>query len=426
MNGLAMIVVALELLGASAALAREARDAATPTTTPPPNRLESQARDLVSVVSRLRDLAVRHPVSMGVLDRDAIMAEVSRRLAEDYSEEEVQAEAAVLERLGLLPPGLSYKQAILELLTDQVAGFYDPERKRLNIASWLPLVLQKPTLVHEICHALQDQHFDLRMLIKPARDQGDRQLAHAALVEGDCTGTMLEYVLAPSGLDLSHVTGEIESLLGSVLLGSGSDAFRRAPMFLRETLTFPYLYGLRFVQKVRAARGWRAVSELLRRPPSTTEQILHFDKFERREAGAALRLRKPKALGAYELLKEDTLGEFQISIYLRQAVSREEASRASAGWGGDRLAAYRRRGTERGPVLILQLTRWDSEADAVEFRDAQRRVLSKLAGRELQSERPDRYVARAGELRWTVEQRGVQVISTMAAPEGVHEQVLAR
>jgi hypothetical protein len=197
-----VVVVALLALGLIPRLDAEARPAkSTPSSKPSADLLRAEAKQLVKVVSRLRGLKVRRSVAMGVMTRDQILAELEKRLSEEYTEDEIAAESDVLKRLGLLPRDADYKRTILELLTDQVAGFYNPLTKRLNIAAWLPLVLQRPALAHEICHALQDQHFRLKRFTRPTKDDSDRQLARAALVEGDCTGLMLEYVLVPMGVN---------------------------------------------------------------------------------------------------------------------------------------------------------------------------------------------------------------------------------
>src|SRR6266550_4633918 len=135
----------------------------------------------------------------------------------------------------------------------QAAGFYDPFAQRLYIADWLPLEMQRPALAHEIEHALQDQHFDLKKFATPIKDDGDRQLGHSALVEGDATAVMLEFQAQSMGLPPDQL-GELIAQMGKTLL-SGSlgntPQFDKAPPFVKETLMFPYLTGLLFVESVR-------------------------------------------------------------------------------------------------------------------------------------------------------------------------------
>ena len=96
---------------------------------------------------------------------------------------------------------------------EQVAGFYDPLARKLYIADWIAIDFERPALAHEIQHALQDQHFDLKSFSTPIKDDGDRQLARAALVEGDGTAVMLWFVAQQMGNDVEQLPGlDVEGL----------------------------------------------------------------------------------------------------------------------------------------------------------------------------------------------------------------------
>ncbi len=324
---------------------------------------------------------------MAVLDREGLLKQIERRLGQEYTEAEILAESALLKRLRLIPQQLDYKAAILKLMKEQVAGFYDPDARKLYLADWIPLKLQEPALVHEICHALQDQHFKLKRLVKPLKENSDRQLAYAALVEGDCTGAMMEYALAPRGLDLSALPDDIEELAKGLVPGDQTIGAKDTPPFLRETLAFPYLRGLALIKTVRAKYSWATVNRMFKRPPETTEQILHRMKYWRRERAVRIKPRTLPALASYTRVKQDVLGEFQLSLLLAQAVSKEIAARSAAGWGGDLIQIYGH-GTSAPPpapspapspappLLLMHLTTWDSDADAKEFANAMRYVMA--------------------------------------------------
>jgi len=310
---------------------------------------------------------------------------VEKKLGEDYTDQEIAAEADVLKLLGLLPGKLDYKKTVLTLMKEQVAGFYDPKTRRLNLAAWIPLDLQEPALAHEICHALQDQHFNLRRLVKPIKNNSDQQLAQAALVEGDCTGVMVEYVLRKQGLDLGSMPDSMAKTVRQNIAGQATGAFAAAPVYMRDTLMFPYIHGLEMVRKIRSRHPWRQVNAMYRRPPRSTEQVLHYDKYWQRERPTQVQRprRPPPSLKGHALLREDVLGELQLSIFLAQGVSAAVARRAAEGWGGDQLAAYRRKPDPQEPdqpadaagPLVVHLSTWDSDADALEFANATRHVL---------------------------------------------------
>src|SRR5262249_20060329 len=220
----------------------------------PKDALLAAADEIAHQVAGLRGLQLKAPLQRGVLTRDEIGAKLKDRIGKEYTPDEVRTEARVLKRLGLLPADIDYEKMLLDLLMEQVAGFYDPFAGKLYIADWLPLEMQRPALAHEIEHALQDQHFDLKKFALPIKDDGDRQLGHSALVEGDATAVMLEFQAQSMGLppdQLSELIGQIGKQLLSASFGSKTPQFDNAPPFVRETLMFPYLTGLLFVESIR-------------------------------------------------------------------------------------------------------------------------------------------------------------------------------
>lgn len=388
-------------------------------------QLLKQARRIERTTSRLRGLRLRRPLAMGVMNRQEIINLIKKRLEHDYDEKEIQIEARVLKQLGIIPQDLDYKAAILGVLQEQVAGFYDPNPHKLYLADWLPLSLQEPALSHEICHGLQDQHFRLKRLVKPIKDNGDRQLAQAALLEGDCTGVMIEYVLLPQGKDLGSMGDAIGLLAKAALTGGGGEKIQAAPTFIRETLLFPYLYGLTFVQKVRARSPWSAVNKIYQKLPESTEQLIHPDKYWTREHPILIRGTGLPSLQAYKLVKQDVIGEFQLSLYLGQALDSATAKRAAEGWGGDLLQAFQTDDPSM-PLTIVHLSAWDSAMDAVEFVNAQRRVFEKQKLQPLPvPERNDNswiYRNRQGS-EWSVQLNDQQVLTLINVSPEIRPQL---
>jgi hypothetical protein len=401
--------------------------AETPTTrsVEPPAQLLKEAAAIERKTARIRGLSVRRAIAKGVQTRAEIVKRVEQKLARDYSDEEIRAEAAVLARLGLLPPKLDYRRAVLELLQDQVAGYYDPVERKLHLADWIPLSLQGPALAHEICHALQDQHFALRKLIKPLKENTDRQLAQAALVEGDCTGVMVEYTLAPQGLDLGDLGGPTGKALKESLASGGTGKLKTTPRYLREVLLFPYLSGLALIQKVRATHPWSTVSAMFKRPPESTEQVLHPEKYWASERPVAIAWRPLPSLADYEKLRLDVMGEFQLGLFLGLGVDDAVATRGAAGWAGDLLYALRRKG-EDSPPLLVHLTSWDSDADAIEYANAARHVLTARKLRPLGTEDPaglHRFAEAGGKLEWSVQRLGTHVLMLGGVPAALRATV---
>jgi hypothetical protein len=384
------------------------------TATPPKEALLAAADEIIRQVSALRGLSVKAPLQRGVLSRDAIGGKLRERLAKEYTPEEVRGEARVLKRLGLLPADADYEKLILALLMEQVAGFYDPFTQKLYIADWLPLEMQRPALAHEIEHALQDQHFDLKRFANPIKDDGDRQLARSALVEGDGTALMLEFQAQAMGLPTDQLP-ELVAQVGKQMLQGGlgqTPLFDAAPPFLKETLIFPYLSGLLFTESLRRNQPWSALDDIWKNPPESTEQVLHPEKFTAHEHPVKITPAPLPSLKRKEL-RRDVLGELEWKIWFESKLSTADAERAAAGWGGDRIVAYASDG-DALPTLVI-FSAWDTEGDAKEAADAARKVVARLTGKpEAALSTDDKGEA------WSVERRGDKVLVVCGAPADAH------
>lgn len=350
--------------------------------------LVQAADEIAKQVAALRGLPLKTPFDRGVLTRTEIGQRLRERVAKDYSPEEVRIESGVFKRMGLLPEAADYEKLVFDLLTEQVAGFYDPYKKTLYIADWLPLEMQRPALAHEIEHALQDQHFDLKKLSAPLKEDGDRQLARSALVEGDGTAVMLEFAARSMGVDTSKMP-EVLSRLGRQMMQlsmSTTPALQRAPAVLRESLVFPYAAGLEFITALRQGAPWRRIDDAFRDPPESTEQILHPEKYVLRERPVRITAAPLTTLQPRREVKRDVLGEMMYRVWFGLRLADAAAEQAAAGWGGDRLVAYAQDG-ESLPIVVL-LSAWDSEQDAGEAEQAGRKAVLAMSGQKENSPSP--------------------------------------
>jgi hypothetical protein len=337
--------------------------------------------EILTHVVKLRGLEPTGPISKGVRSREEISQFLNERVREEYTAADLEAEGKVLRILGLLPDSLQYKEFMLELLTEQVGGYYDPDKKTLFLARWLPLDQQKPVMAHELTHALQDQHFNVgRVMTADRRSQNDdKALAHQAIFEGDGMAVMLDYLLEPTGRNFSQLPDLVFVMRAQfALMDSQFKVFAQAPGFIKETLLFPYGYGAAFLQKVRAKQPWSAVDAIYHDLPSSTEQILHPERyFGTRDEPRTVQIEDPSSrLGeGWHTTYRNVLGEFQLSVVLGAGSgnTEEQARRAAAGWGGDQLILVES-GTRSFVVLS---TVWDSQEDAGEFFDAVGAWLSK-------------------------------------------------
>jgi hypothetical protein len=334
-----------------------------PTPTPEPAEVYAAIeRDVVGI----RGLEPKREVDPQVLNAAQVRERMEKLFARDNPPDLVHANEQLLKGLGLVPEDADLKKLSIDMQTSSVAGFYDPVAKELFVVSQTGALgpVERVTFAHEFTHALQDQHFDLTAFYKTSIGQSDRGLAGLSVIEGDATAVMT--VWAQENLNLVEL----------LQLGTSSDPeslrlLDDLPPILRESLLFPYQTGLQFVLELQARGGEEEVDDAFDALPLSTEQVMHFEKYEAHEKPVAMTIDTGIAGRMGQGWKEtlqDTLGEFQIGVWLRgNAGDANTPTAAAAGWGGDRIALL------EGPNdawAILWLTSWDTEQDAREFRDA--------------------------------------------------------
>jgi hypothetical protein len=335
-----------------------------------PSDLLKIADEMTQKVASLRGLEPTGPIQKGVKNREEISQYLREHVRANFDENELQSEGRMLQKLGLIPAAMNYTEFTLKLLTEQVGGYYDPEKKMFFIAGWLPADQQKPVMVHELIHALQDQHFDLNRLLNEDRklQNDDRLLAHMALFEGDATAVMLDYILEPHGRSFAKVLDLVFVMRSQFTsMETQFEIFHQAPDYLKETLVFPYAYGAAFLQKVRASQPWAAVDKIYSDLPASTEQIIHPEKYMGvRDNPKPVELQDPSPrLGnGWRASYSNVLGEFDLFVMLKLIVPEERARIAAAGWGGDKVLLLE---NKSGATAIFGSTVWDTPDDADEF-----------------------------------------------------------
>ncbi|MFW5967381.1 MAG: hypothetical protein ACOCV2_07680 [Persicimonas sp.] len=374
--------------------------------------LLSEASEIAHTVSRIRGLALKDEIDKGVRDREELREVLLDRLDEEVGDRDIENEARVFKQLDLLPADLDYKETLLDVLTEQIAGFYDQAVKELYIMKGIPLELQRPAMAHEIFHAIQDQHFDLQRLVEPikSKENGDFALARSSMVEGDATILMLDFSLYETG---QLPAGGIESVIdmpgGPQLLrgmadqglgaltkmspppeeaGAESDetmvdpaqldqsSLSKAPRVIRKLLVFPYFAGLKFIVDARKDAEWERVDQIYERAPTSTEQILHPERYFADDDPVHLDFVDQPIDEIGEPVYDSVLGEYQMRLVFEQQLlgedgdrqeAQQEIDRALTGWGGDRVRAW---DLEDGDLLLSHLSTWDTLTDAEEYFEA--------------------------------------------------------
>jgi len=325
------------------------------------------ARSIASIeasLERLRGLAFTSRVATSALSRDGVGDYVRKILHEQYPPERLAAEEEAMRWFDLLGPGRGLEKVYVDLMSQQVAGLYDPPSKTLYVVPGMPW--GSLALAHELDHALVDQHFDIDRLEGSVRTDDDRALALSALVEGEATMVMalwqVERSADPNAAPESE--GDREEMMKAAEAG-----MKDVPPFLRDSLVFPYTEGMKWVGEVtRRGGGLKALDEYFRNPPDSTEQILHPEKsFPPRDVPSTI---DPSLVGTgipkgARPVKRDTMGEFAMRFILGGAPGTEDPV-AAAGWDGD---TYLLAG-EPGAYLFNWISVWDAEEDAVRFETA--------------------------------------------------------
>jgi hypothetical protein len=363
--------------------------------------------EIVADLARMRGMPPKGPIARGVKSKEDIRAYLVGRLAEEYPREEVEIEARVLRRLGLIPEDLQLYDFMIELMTEQIAGYYDPFEDVLYLADWLPPLMQRPVLAHELTHALQDQYFDLDRFMARVDGDDDRTAARNAVFEGEAILAMLGFAM-PGEVDVRRFPDPVELHLSQLpLMEAEYPLFAAAPAYIKLSMLFPYAWGARFVQRFLQEHPWSEIGRLYEAMPESSEQSLHPHKyFDEPDPPRQVAISGFEGLpeGFDEVLYSNVLGEFLLRQALAQHLTPAEAEVAAAGWDGDRLEL--RRHTSGAEALIFRSI-WDSPDDAREFAGAWRAAADRRLGAggwECSGE--DAYFREVDGRRWTVRVSG--------------------
>ncbi|MBZ5540290.1 MAG: hypothetical protein LAN61_07190 [Acidobacteriia bacterium] len=320
---------------------------------------------MLQQLSVLTRLPARAPLKKSLRSRAEIRAYVLRRMQEDKSAEERYAADRAAVAFGLVPEDFQMEPFLVELLTEQIAGLYDPAEHEFYIADWIPLEDQRMVMAHELTHALEDQHFHVEAWMKAARPNDDAELAREAVLEGSATAAMMEYELLPSGRHLSDLPDmDPELLLGDL---SDTPTLKRAPAFIKDALLFPYFSGLRFSMDFLKQTGWSGLPGVFARPPVSSQQILHPELYREGRAPARLDLAvdTKRLRGKWNLLEDNILGEFGWREVLQQFLGQERGVALAQEWKGDRYVLFERARTKK--LLLVYRVRWSDAKHAARF-----------------------------------------------------------
>ena len=386
-------------------------------------------------VAKIRGLKLKRPIPNEVVDKDELRRRLLVMAAEDKTASETAAEGISLARWGMIPLAMDYKALLIDLMTEQIAGYYDPDTKKLTISktagddpAWAEMVL-----AHEIDHGLQDQNFDLKKFEELPPAEGDESAARRALVEGDGIALMIEVMLARTGNAAPWSNPEVaDSIEKAMTVPGNGDGLDKAPLAIREAMIFPYRAGLSFVAALRRRQPWSAVDAAFVKPPTSTEQIIHPERYLAGDDPVPIEITAPVALRGFGSAHVTVWGELGFDLFLRtHGVDANTAAEAAAGWGGDREMTLVKLDDKRPERAVgLSRSEWDSEADALEAFEAAEKALDHAitgamidhgSGSESSTLHPGhvgtrtRWMGLDGSVSW-IDRRGPSLVIVLGAP----------
>lgn len=322
-------------------------------------RLREVVREVQSSVEQIRGITATEPITLTIYTREELRANFEELFLDEISEEDARRDVIELYAFDFVELDYDLYNALLDLYSDGVLGFYDPDTKELVVVSDDAELspYEELTLAHEITHALQDQAFGLDL----DNEDSEAAFAHRSLAEGDAT--LLQQLYIFSGY-LSEA--EMEELMAEVSSEAAPD-FSDIPSIIIEQQYFPYEEGTAFVELLYSADGFDTVNAAWENLPVSSEQILHPETYLGNDLPQLITLLPlTDTLGLnWEFISEGVIGEFALSVYLDQQLSDRVSDEAAAGWGGDRYVVYWNELTQ--DVVMVLATEWDTEEDATAF-----------------------------------------------------------
>jgi hypothetical protein len=350
---------------AAAQQAAPAPAAATPSVGTSNPEFLATADEVVKEMSQITGWGIKTPLKKSIRSREDIHAYVLRQMDDEKDAKARYASARSAEAFGLIPKGFNLDTFLVDLLTEQIAGLYDPKAHEFYIADWIPADEQRMVMAHELTHALEDQHFDIEPWVHAARPNDDAEMAREAVLEGSAMAAMLEYELKGKGLKLK----DLPEFDPSVFVGDLAETpiLKKAPPFIKDSLMFPYFSGLTFSMGVLKSGGWSGFAAVFARPPANTQQILHPDLYFANKAPAPLKVDLPAAAPGenWVLLEENSLGELGWKEVLKQFIDEPRAKSMAAGWDGDDYATFEKKDSKR--LLLFARIRLADVVSAARF-----------------------------------------------------------
>ena len=339
-------------------------------------QLFRQIDEILTSLCEITGYKMLRPVPHELISSAGVRQYIEQRVQEEVKPEELRAEELVLKKFGFVSQEFDLKKTTIDLLSEQAAAFYDYRKKKLYVLDSSSTAVQEIALVHELAHALADQQFNLDKYIQKSNENDDAAMARLAVMEGQATWLMSEYVARRMGVSLRN-TPAIARLMSQQAGLSAAEfpVFGGAPLYLRETLLFPYTQGMLFQQAVIEKEGSAAFAAVFKRPPASTRQVIHPGTYFAGDKPADPPLPSVSTPGGFRTLVEGSIGELDHGILLRQYGGEEQAAALAPRWRGGN---YRLLESKADKHSVLEYSsQWEDAPAARQFFEFYREVLRK-------------------------------------------------
>ncbi len=331
----------------------------------------SQMDEIQNQVAAMRQLVPLSPVSRFIISQESVRPILESRYLQYNTREGVEDQVRVLSTLGLVEPFYDLYSRSVEQIGEGIGGFYIPGANELYVIGETFSGVERFVFAHEYTHALTDQHYALDSVgVYPVcLNNADRCLAISALVEGDATYLMYQWLE-------SYGTEEDKNDIIAAQYAPIDRTISRLtlpPPFVVREVQFRYQESTEFIEHLYQIGKWQMINLAYGTLPQTTEQILHPHKYQEREGAKPVEIPDLQGIlgDRWRQLASDTLGELGTELILGYSsnglnqINSDVAKLAAAGWGGDHFQMYYK-GTTNDRILAAAWT-WDTRTDADQF-----------------------------------------------------------
>ena len=378
----------------------------------------SKIDSMLADVREIMDFGARRPIKRSLISKQQISDLVSERLEEETKPDEIRREEIFLKLFGLVDEDFDLKKALVDIMTEQATALYDYKTRNLYLATWTPKDMQEFALVHELTHAVADQQFGLEKFVKRSKTS-DEDLARSAVIEGQASWVMTEWVMQQSGQSLTeNRLLAVASASASRIEAKDYPVYSNTPLYIRETLIFPYSDGLLFQQELIERYGKAGFTKIFESPPLSTQHVMQPELYFDGLKPAKPALPAFKAPKGFKKIYEGVFGQFEHEVLLRNHLGEDKEFPVAEKWRGSNYEIYENRRPK--DTILRYASIWTDEDAAAEYLQLYRQVCEAKWGEfNITSETPDRIEGTAPNGRFILSRTGSLVQALEGLPDTI-------